>query len=61
MNLNKMLYKRVELKEGVPVQFVGVYVTKWQKEWGQPTVGFVEDEAETINDQDTEILKKIKI
>jgi len=56
-----MLYKRVELKEGVPVQFVGVYVTKWQKEWGQPTVGFVEDEAETINDQDTEILKKIKI
>jgi len=39
-----MLYKRVELKDGVEVQFVGVYVLKWKKEWGQPEVGFVEVE-----------------
>lgn len=42
-----MLYRQVELKEGELVQFVGVYVTRWQREWGEPTVGFVQvDEAE---------------
>jgi len=38
------MYKRVELSEGQPVHFVGVYVTRWQREWGNPTVGFVEAE-----------------
>lgn len=40
------LYKKVELKEGVLVQYVGVYVLNWQKEWGEPQVGFVEEEEE---------------
>jgi hypothetical protein len=44
------MYKKVDLKEGVPVQYVGVYVTRWQCEWGQPTVGFheVEEKDETL-------------
>jgi len=36
------LYKKIALKEGVLVQYVGVYVLKWQQAWGQPEVGFVE-------------------
>lgn len=40
------LYKMVKLKEGVLVQYVGVYVLKWQKEWGKPSVGFVEVEED---------------
>lgn len=41
-----MLYKQVELKEGVPVQYLGVYVLRWRPEWGEPTVGFVEVEED---------------
>ena len=37
-------YKRVDVCEGVPVQYVGVYVTQWRPEWGQPTAMFVEVE-----------------
>ena len=40
-------YKMVDLKDGVIVQYVGVYVLKWKPEWGQPSVGFVE-----INEED---------
>ena len=40
------LYKKVELEEGVLVQYVGVYVLHWQKEWGKPEIGFVEVENE---------------
>jgi len=41
-------YKMVELSEagGEIVQYVGVYVLKWDRAWGQPTVGFCEDEEE---------------
>ena len=39
-----MLVESVELKEGIPVQWMGVYALKWQPEWGQPTVGFREPE-----------------
>ena len=38
------LYKLVDLEEGELVNYVGVYVTRWQREWGQPAVGFVEVE-----------------
>ena len=38
------VYKRLDVCEGVPVQYVGVYVTKWRPEWGQPTAMFVEDD-----------------
>ena len=37
------LYKRLELIEGEPVQFLGVYALRWRPEWGEPTVGFVEE------------------
>lgn len=37
-----MLYKRVELKEGEPVQFLGAYVLKWKNGHADPEVGFIE-------------------
>lgn len=40
------LYEMVELEDGVEVQFVGVHVLRWQKEWGEPQVGFVEYDPE---------------
>ena len=36
----------VELVEGVPVQYVGVYVLHWKPEWGKPEVGFVEEDTQ---------------
>ena len=44
-----MMYKQIELIEGVPVQYVGVHAVRWQREWGQPTVGFIENEY-TLDD-----------
>jgi hypothetical protein len=35
-------------EEGLPVVYLGVYVTKWKPEWGEPDVAFVLDE-ETEN------------
>lgn len=38
-----MLYKRVELTNGQPVQFLGIYATRWPYDSGvEPTAGFVE-------------------
>ena len=37
-----VVYKQTELKEGTPLQFLGVYATRWEPEWGEPTVGFRE-------------------
>jgi hypothetical protein len=37
-----MLYERFDADEETPVQFVGVYTTHWQSEWGQPEVMFRE-------------------
>ena len=52
------LFKEVELKEGADVQFVGVYVLRWNPEWGSPTVGFIEvDESEL--DKETKDAKEI--
>ncbi len=39
-----MNYKRVSLQDGTDVQYVGVYVLKWNFDWGQPEVGFVEND-----------------
>ena len=40
------LYEAVDLTrsdaEGQPVQYVGVYCLRWQRAWGEPTVGFRE-------------------
>jgi hypothetical protein len=42
-----MLYRRVELTEGQPVQFVGIYATRWPYDSGvEPTVGFIEVDTE---------------
>jgi len=40
------MYRQVELKEGVMLQFVGTHVVKWPfATLGQPDVGFVEDDT----------------
>ena len=39
------LYERLPVDEETPVQFVGVYVTHWRPEWGEPEVAFRESEA----------------
>ena len=36
------LYEAIEIKEGEPVQYLGVYVLDWRAEWGQPAIGFRE-------------------
>ena len=41
------LYKMVKLTEGTPVQYVGMYVARWQADWGLPQVGFVEADDTT--------------
>lgn len=35
-----------EPQEGDTVQFLGVYALRWQREWGEPTVAFVEVDEE---------------
>ena len=37
-----MLYKAVPLEDGEELQYLGVYVLKWRREWGDPAIGFVE-------------------
>jgi hypothetical protein len=39
-----MKYKMVDLKDGEPIQYLGVYLLQWKSEWGDPTFGLVEDE-----------------
>jgi len=54
-------YKMVELSEagGEIVQYVGVYVLKWDRTWGQPTVGFCENEEEIDMSDMIEALKAV--
>jgi hypothetical protein len=42
--MTERLYYAYDVDECTPVQFVGVYVTRWHPEWGQPTVMFAEIE-----------------
>ena len=51
------MYKKVDLEEGVAVQYVGVYVTNWRPEWGRPDVGFVEAESRPTTNA-TELAKR---
>ena len=44
-----MSWKKVELIEGEPVVFVGVYALRWRAEWGEPSVGFVPDDDSEVN------------
>lgn len=48
------LYKMVNLIEGELVQFVGVYVLKWRKEWGEPEVGFIEIDKDEEDEEENE-------
>ena len=43
LRFRKGLYERVSLPSDKPVQFVGVYVLKWNK-YNEPTDGFVQVE-----------------
>src|SRR3990172_9491654 len=44
-----MYYKRIEMRDGEPVQFLGVYATRWDwQEMGEPTVGFIEVEDPVV-------------
>jgi hypothetical protein len=57
-----MLYTRVSLEEGTPVQFVGVYVLRWGR-YDEPTDGFrestIEEVIEFLKNQDL-TLDKLK-
>jgi len=41
------IFKAIEMEhyKDEPLQYVGVYVLRWRPEWGEPTVGFVEDDS----------------
>jgi len=41
-----MLYRMVELDDGVEVQYLAVGALRWRPEWGEPEVGFVEVETD---------------
>ena len=46
-----MPLKRVELEDGVEVQWVCIYVLRWKPEWGKPDFGLIEvDEDEEDNE-----------
>ncbi len=53
------LFRMYEIDEETPVQFVGVYTTKWRPEWGEPTAMFagVDD---PVYDAAPELLKACK-
>ena len=38
------LYQRFDVDEETPVQFLGVYTTRWRPEWGAPEAMFREYE-----------------
>ena len=56
-------YKRVELVEGNPVLFVGVHALRWQREWGEPSVGFIEagNEIDELNERLKAVKAKLEI
>lgn len=44
-----------DLKDGVPVVFVGVHVLRWRSEWGEPSVAFIDKE-----DHEPELLEALE-
>jgi hypothetical protein len=56
------LYKRVPVDEVTPVECVGVYVTRWRSEWGEPTYAFVyanePSEIDALNQRIEELTHK---
>ena len=55
------VFKAIEMEDykDEPLQYVGVYVLRWRPEWGEPTVGFVEDDATEERLEALEALKEI--
>jgi len=53
-----MIYEGWNVDEKTPVQYVGVYVTKWRPEWGQPTVMF--SQAGDVYQAAPEMLEALK-
>ena len=51
-------YEALDVDETTPVQYVGVYVMRWQPEWGNPTVAFRES---TVAEDLLEALEKIVV
>jgi hypothetical protein len=44
-----MSWKLIEpLEDGTPVVYVGVHAVKWRREWGIPSVGFIENDASEL-------------
>ena len=41
------IFKAIEMEhyKDEPLQYVGIYILRWRPEWGEPTVGFVEDDS----------------
>jgi hypothetical protein len=56
------LYHRYEVDETTPVQYAGVYVTRWRPEWGEPTVLFreVDDDVQELADAAPKLLEACK-
>lgn len=54
-----MIYKAVELEEGVQVQFLAVYALRWRPEWGEPKIGFIEID-DNLMDAAPDLLKACK-
>jgi len=40
--MTEQLYRRYDVDEETPVQFVGVYTTHWRSEWGEPEAMFAQ-------------------
>ena len=49
-------WKMVELVEGEPVVYVGVHALRWQSEWGEPRVGFIQADDNTQRKLDIAIM-----
>lgn len=47
--MKEQLYRRYDVDEDTPVQFVGVYTTHWRGEWGEPEVMFAEIDSSLAN------------
>ena len=52
--MSELRWKRMDADkaEGIPAQYVGVYVLDWQQEWGKPSVVFFADEEENTRATD---------
>ena len=55
-----MLYRGIDVDEETPVQYAGVYITRWRSEWGEPTMLFfgvpVDELHEHLDDPELDAL-----